>query len=179
MLRKVSELVPCSVLRTMYLSLIYPFIVYGIEAWGASCKTGLTKLRALQDRCVRLLVPTVGHAVPSAYSVLRLLPLEQVHKIFLLVKFYKYFLLGKSLTYFNKIVLNIPSHDHLTRFLTNDKINILDINVSRYYSSFLYQGIRLWNELSGEIRNSTSIHIFKIKLRKIAMLGSGPSIPEL
>lgn len=171
-LRKVSELVPRSVLRTMYLSLVYPFITYGIEAWGASCKTRLTRLRVLQNRCVRLLSPTDVLTSQITYSELHLLPIQHVHELFVLVKFYKYFVLGESLTYFNEIMKNIPAHNHLTRFHSNYKINTPDIKVSRYYSSFLYQGIRLWNNLSNEMRNTTSIHVFKTNLRKQILINN-------
>lgn len=39
----------------------------------------------MNDGCVRLLTPTVGHATPLAYSELRFLPVEQVHELFVLV----------------------------------------------------------------------------------------------
>jgi hypothetical protein len=164
-LRKVAAFVPGSVLRSMYLSLVYPFLTYAVEVWGAAGKTGLSRLKGLQDRCVRLLSGGQTNGVLNLYSSQRLLPLSDVHRLFVLVKFYQYFILGKSPSYLSKITDNMPTHSHHTRFKENNLLNIPDVRVSRYYSSLLYQGIKFWNLLPNATRNLNTLSLFKARVR--------------
>ena len=49
-LHKLSGILPYDVLKKIYLSLIYPYLVYGVECWGASGRTAINKLIAAQNR---------------------------------------------------------------------------------------------------------------------------------
>ena len=50
----------------IYNSLIFPYLSYGLVAWGQAAKTHLEKLLTLQKRVVRLInfAPFRSHAVP-------------------------------------------------------------------------------------------------------------------
>ena len=51
-LRRLSLYTPNYVLRILHLSLIFPYLMYGIVVWGGSNEPLLCKLRRLQDICV-------------------------------------------------------------------------------------------------------------------------------
>ena len=54
-LRRLSYIIPKYVLNKIYLSLVYPYLVYCVEVWGDGSKTALSRLSVIQDRCVKLL----------------------------------------------------------------------------------------------------------------------------
>ena len=44
---KLSQFVPSQVLTKIYYSLVYPFLIYGVEIWGNSSQVGLSRLNRL------------------------------------------------------------------------------------------------------------------------------------
>ena len=48
LIAKLRHFVPRSILINIYQSLIYPYLTYGITAWGQACKTHLDKILILQ-----------------------------------------------------------------------------------------------------------------------------------
>lgn len=165
-LRKLCDYVPNAVLKSVYLALVYPYLTYAIEVWGAAGKTLLTKLNALQNRCVKILSSDVDSPIQTIYRNEKLLSLHKIHQLFVLSKFYNYYILGKSEPFFCKIAANQPTHSHNTRHSNDDRINVPEVNVSRYYSSFVYQGIKLWNDLPSDLRRNKSFVSFKCRLRR-------------
>ena len=65
-LAKLRHFVPPKTLFGIYNSLIFPYLSYGLVAWGQAAKTHLEKLLRLQKRAVRLInfAPFRSHAVP-------------------------------------------------------------------------------------------------------------------
>ena len=65
-LSKVRHFVPPKTLFRIYNSLIFPYLPYGLVAWGQAAKIHLEKLLRLQKRAVHLInfAPFHSHAVP-------------------------------------------------------------------------------------------------------------------
>ena len=59
--------VPLNTLHHIYISLIQPYLLYGIVAWGQAAKTYKNKILILQKRALRLMFfgDYNSHAVPS------------------------------------------------------------------------------------------------------------------
>jgi len=164
-IRKLSRMVPICVLRNLYLSLVYPHVTYGVEVWGSSSKTGLTRLRSLLVGCVGL----VGGdgAGGDVFGRLGLLSYDQVYRYFTLIRLYKYVKLDFS-DYFSSKFLNCAvNHGILTRFSINHNLNLPIISKSVYRNSFFVNAIKFWNNLPAHIKNSSSVHIFKKHLRSL------------
>jgi hypothetical protein len=66
LIAKLRHFVPRSILINIYQSLIYPYLTYGIAAWGQACKTHLDKILILQKRVIRMMffADRCDHAVP-------------------------------------------------------------------------------------------------------------------
>ncbi|KAK2153698.1 hypothetical protein NP493_2271g00006 [Ridgeia piscesae] len=47
-IKKVNSYLPVSALKTIYYTLVYPYLTYGIILWGSTYKTYLTKLFIIQ-----------------------------------------------------------------------------------------------------------------------------------
>ena len=59
---KIRHFVPRHIVIKIYQSLIYPYISYGVCAWGQSVKTNLKELLVLQKRAIRLIHFTSNRA---------------------------------------------------------------------------------------------------------------------
>ena len=55
MINKLKFFVPERILRTLYCTLVLPYINYGILIWGQACKTYLEKIYKLQKWVLRII----------------------------------------------------------------------------------------------------------------------------
>jgi hypothetical protein len=163
-LYRLSCSLPGHVLRKVYLSLVYPHLLYGVEVWGCSSQTQLSRLSALQKKCIKLFSIDVSRA-EDMYLYNNLLPLDSIFKYFCTLNFFKYFRMNHN-RYFLSIINNAQvDHDIPTRFKTNNQLNCLRFNLSRCHCSFTHQSLKLWNALPVEIRSIQSFYAFKLAVR--------------
>ena len=52
---KLRNFMNTKLLKNIYYSLIYSYLVYGIETWGSACETELKKILILQKKAVRMM----------------------------------------------------------------------------------------------------------------------------
>ena len=52
-LYKLNRFLPETILKTLYTSLIHPYLSYGIEAWHGTYKNNTSKIFVLQMKAVR------------------------------------------------------------------------------------------------------------------------------
>jgi hypothetical protein len=78
---RLMKILPPDVLKTLYFSLVYPYLSYCNIIWGGARATALHKLEILQNRAVRLITssPYRTSAGPL-YKQLNLLKLGVIHK---------------------------------------------------------------------------------------------------
>ena len=176
-------------LKNIYYSLIYSYLVYGIETWGSACETELKKILILQKKAVRMMTyndkyPVIpGPLTPSGpiFKELGLLKVEDIFTLFI-SKFILSCLLRTSPSIFHAwFILSIDVHNHNTRLnsIVNvnnyfeegipEDINILFIRGSRLvnYGGKLLKvaGPVIWNSLPIEIRCSPSTVSLKFHLK--------------
>ena len=97
-LRRLFLYTPKHILRTIYLSLIYPYLMYGVEVWGGSDGLLLRKVRRQQDKCLRMCsVAATNDNILKMYTESRLLPFEEIFKYFIRIKFYQYHRLQRNI----------------------------------------------------------------------------------
>lgn len=164
-IRKLSFYLPLHVLKKIYLSLALPHLTYGVEIWGGTALTGLSKLGGLQDRCVKRLSYAVQSDISTIYQCNNLLPLSAIHKYFVSIKFYQYFILARSHYFydiFNKIQIQ---HSIPTRFKTSHCLNFPAVYKSKVFKSFVYKSVKIWNDIPVDIKQCKSLYIFKRKAR--------------
>ena len=67
---RLRHVVPISTLITLYRSLIFPYLSYGISVWGQAAQTYLNQTFVLQKRALRLIyfAPYRSHAIPLFVS---------------------------------------------------------------------------------------------------------------
>ena len=90
MINRVKFLVPKESLKTLYYTMIYPYLSYCCIVWGGACSVALHRLEILQNRAVRLI--THSHyrlSTGPLFQHLKLLKLSDIHKMSVLLYMYK------------------------------------------------------------------------------------------
>ena len=77
---RLRHLAPFSTLLNIYRSLIYPYLSYGLVAWGQAAKSHMEKILILQKRVVRLMnfANYNSHAVPYFISA-NVMPINMLY----------------------------------------------------------------------------------------------------
>jgi len=145
-------------MRTLYFSLIHPYLLYGVSLWGNTYKKHLHKIEILQKKAIRVLSGAKynDHSLPlfQQASILRLSDIYQ-HQIGLLM--YR----------FTRLLLPEPMHTmykyrqatQITRHSVDPILPKFSTALAR--RSFLYVGADIWLRLDVGIKNSKNAQCFK------------------
>ncbi len=189
---KLRSCLNISLLRTIYYSLVYSHLNYGIHAWGSACKTDIEKILLLQKKAVRAMTgnrwyQTYGNPGPLAssdplFKKLGILKINDIYKlnvgkfIFACLShltpplFWSWFTINneratKSNTVITqKYYFDVGTADHnLTLYRKSCKTDS--------YGAKMIQvlGPVLWNDFPGSLRDADSILIFKKNLIKLLL----------
>ena len=164
-LRRVSNVLPPDIMIRLYYSMMYPYIIYAVTAWGNSSIGNSNKIERMQRRFCKV-IGLEDSATGEMLNVIGLLAFRQIYVYFISIKFYKCIILEQH-QYFSELINEfIPNHRHETRFIVNQNFNLPNINLSRCRKSFIYDSIVIWNSLPLNVRLSPHINSFKRKLKE-------------
>ena len=137
---------------------------YCVTAFGNSNVRNISKLERIQFKFCKMLDSTRQdkNCLLKEYLIL---PLKEVYKFFVMMKFYKCINLDQHDYFLNKFNQCIPQHDHFTRFNSENNLNIPDIRLSRCRKSFFYDAVIIWNALPSELKHRETLHQFKFFLK--------------
>jgi hypothetical protein len=156
-----GKLVSISTAKSIYYSLAQSHISYMIPLWGASAQTRIDAIQVQQNKIIRNLF---RHRFPllsttELFSSQKILKVSELYHLEL-SKLMFYVFNSTKYQYLNNTIDKLNwNHNYNTR-----KIDMYRLPFARIlpdYNSFLFQGIKLWNELPIEIRSSTSFFSFK------------------
>jgi len=158
-IRRVSSLVPARVRKTMYYSLVYSRVSYGVVAWGGSSTGNTTQMERLLLRARKAVIfPRVYR--DGADFTGTFLNFSSIFKYFTAVKLFKV-IKENCHPYFSRIFMNLkPVHAHDTRFSSRNCFNNPRYLKTKCQSSFVFRAVHVWNSISESIKNS-SLHVFK------------------
>lgn len=156
---KMAPLVPATLLKSLYFTLVYPHLTYGITVWGHTGSVNLARVERVQRRAIRLIKAA---SVDASTDILHF---NDVYCLFILSMFFKYIHFGTHHYFTQKIISLVPDHVHYTRFSQALKFNIPSYNKAIGQKFFLYQAISMWNELPTELANLPGIYSFKRNLK--------------
>ena len=149
----------------MYLSFIRPLLEYGDVIWNISTQYLVDKVENVQIEAMRIV--TGGTKLTSIQKLYtetgweKLSDRREKHRLMVLYKIIN----QQTPEYLRNLVPNSVAsvHGHFTRQSNN--ISEIRTRSNLYSDYFLPSTIKLWNKLPPDIRNSTSIHIFKNNLK--------------
>ena len=163
-LRRMSQFLPQTMLTKMYKSKIEPGSDYGLTIWGYSSAQNKNTMQRLQNMAARIVTNNFDFENTRGLDLVKQLRWTEFetrlkyHVSLLMFKATR----GLAPDYINDLILfAFELHDYRTR-------NTLDMNLvlpmvykDKFRQSLQYAGAKVWNELSDEVRNASTLGIFK------------------
>ena len=160
---RLSHCLPRRILKILYNSVVLPRLIYCIEIWGGTGVTNMRRVSRLQDRVVKLL--GTGELL-KIYKENNILPVRSLYEYFTLIKFYQQYIQSRNETLNRNIMILEPVHNYPTRFSGSLCLNTPNVKKSKIYRSFVYMGVKLWNDLPSCLRDIDSLPVFKRNIKK-------------
>ena len=152
-------------LKTLYTSLVYPYLTYCLTIWGHTYKSYIKPLYLTQKKIIRLITfsDRLAHTKPL-FEKLRLLNIYDAYVYFTCIFVYKYYnmLLPDIFNGFYEEISLVHNYD--TR--NSDKLRPKLIKNEICSFNVKVQGTKNWNTLPEHIRNSKTLSSFKYQLRQ-------------
>ena len=165
-LRYLRYTFPKHILKTLYMTLIYPYFNYCNIIWGAADPTTLEPLIILQKKTIRIInrARYLDHTEPL-FKSLGLLTLAELYKLNCIMFIYKCLYSDKFTYYRSKMFRESDFHDYNTRHSSNFRLP--EETLKRVCQSFFYKGIEYWNKLNPELIIYKPNIIFKNNLSSL------------
>lgn len=168
-INKVKHFMNRTHLLTLYYSLVYPYLDYGITLWGSTCQTYLNKIIVMQKRAVRIISGSTYncHSDPL-FKRLNILKLNDIYELKVAKHMYAIHHNSLPLALRNMFVINRDIHTHQTRNRHNPHVTIRRTNVSS--NTIRHKGPAVWYSIAENIKSKLTIKSFTRNLRGV-MLG--------
>ena len=151
--------------KTLYYSLVYPYLNYGILLWGNTYKKFLHKLEIAQKKPIR----TINRAMynePSSplFKKCNIIKLQDIYKLQCCKLMYEFLKNNLPTPIMNIFTVNSDIHGHNTRQL-ND-VHLPKVKTDIVKRSYLCKAPVYWSQLSNNVKSSKTNNIFKRLLTK-------------
>lgn len=165
-LYKLNKFLPSYILRSLYFSAIHPYMHYAIEAWYGAPGYLRSKVVILQKKAIRCISNLYynDHTDPY-FASLKILKLDDLFKFNIGVYMFR---AVSSLDFDVSLRSSLRSHSDNHSHDTRNKSSLVAprCNRSKSMSSIHFNGVAVWNGIGGEIRESSSLNLFKFKFKK-------------
>ena len=165
---KASFCLPQQALKTLYYSLIYPYIQYCVSVWGSIYPTNLNRLIVLKKKFVRIIARKPHNAhTDLIFKDLEILKFNCVHRFHVSKMLFQ--LKNNVLpSAFSSIFLfNFQMHGYFTRTSMHFHIPKIKTNIKKF--SICYQGPKIFNSLPTDIQFSNTLSSFSCKLHRFLL----------
>ena len=162
---RLRHFVPSGTLLTPYISLISPYLIYGLTVWGQAPQIYLNQILVLQKRALRLIYfapyrsPAIPQFISSRCFPIRLLYFQAVsilmHGVFDNLEPRN---ISKLFSSANVI------HTYSTRFSSAGNLYIKYSGLTHQIKSFSRRGVIIWNNIPPDLRKLRKL-CFKNKMR--------------
>ena len=155
---------PKSILKTLYLSLVLPYLMYCNIIWGSAFKTTLRPLFILQKKCLRTITKSkfLAHTLPL-FSDNKLLNVFQLFDFNCAQFVYKILNTNQFPVFKEKITHSAVTHGHNTR--NHTLIRTPFERLQKCINSFFINGIKVYNNVSQFVKNSRTLISFKVRMK--------------
>lgn len=166
LLYKLNKFLPETILKSLYQTLVQPYLTYGIEAWFSAPNCLTDKIFVLQKKSIRAILNLHYNCHTNQYfKYLNLLKLSDLYKVNLMVFFYSSLNLGMNRNVSVYMQTHADTHSHNTR--NRNKLKIPLVHKAHTQRSFLHRGINEWNSLPEIITESSSTVILWKNLKTL------------
>lgn len=163
-LNKVKKLFSKEILRTLYFTMIQPHLIYCNIVWGGATQLAINRLIVLQKRAVRI-VSHSNYRAPTAaiFKELKILTIEDIHKMQLALFVYKHLKLLLPLSCLNHIQVAQATHKYTLRHYSSVNSMYCRTNVRERYVGV--SAPRVWDSLPDELKLIESLAGFNLSLK--------------
>lgn len=165
-LHRVKFKLSLSTLKTLYFSLIDPYLQYCNIVWGRNYDNRLNPLIILQKKSVRIISNSafMAHTDPI-FKEHKILKLENINKLQLGTFVYNFTKANLSKTFNNYWLYLYQIHRRNTRNKSNLYVNYYRTNLRKF--SVYISGPLIWNQLPMTLRTSSSVSSFRHNYKNI------------
>ena len=164
---KVRHLLPITVLVSLYNSLFFSFLQYGIIVWGLTYEIHTKPIYLLQKKVVRA-IAFKSFSSPSTpiFSELKILKLYDLFELKLLSFVYESVNMISPVFFHSFFETVTVVHQYDTRQASKGDIFMTQENTLQYgLRSVRYAGAKFWNNTPRVIKQSTTVTNFRHKLK--------------
>ena len=164
-INSLKTILPIKDLKTLYYTMIYPYLTYGIESWGSAQKGLLHKANILQRKVVRSIgIVKYNDPVSPVFKSLHLLQCSDIYDLQVLKLMYAYMQNDLPLPLIEQFTRNTEIHGHNTRQNRNPHVQMRQTSLAA--KSIVHYGPLIWSKLPNEIKNVTLKSTFVRKCKK-------------
>ena len=155
---------PKAILKTLYMSLVLPYISYCNIIWGSAFKTVLKPIVILQKKSIRTITKSnfLEHTKPL-FKTCKLLNVNQLFDLNCAKFMFKILNTEQYPIYKMKLLHSQANHNYNTR--NSAFLRPPFERLKRFMISFFNNGIRVWNSLSDFVKKSKKLGEFKVKIK--------------
>ena len=152
-------------IKTIYFTLIYSRIKYGISVYGQIGLTKINKIQVLQNKLLKVLAhKKFRYSTNKLHDDFGILKVMDIANQEILTFVYKYFNNNLPSVFQDYFTLFGNENGTVTRN-TNFNIRFIERHSMYGEKSVKVVGAKLWNNLHNDVRLATSIKLFKSKLK--------------
>ena len=144
-INKVNSYLPVSALKTIYYTLVYPYLTYGIILWGSTYKTYLTKLFIIQKKVRSILKRNYRELSHPLFTCLKLVKLNDVYELEIGFCWYHY--VHRSLPHYLSDIFTFTHDIHIHETRQSSHIRPFTSLTVKSSNSFLCKGPLIWNRI--------------------------------
>ena len=164
---KIRHYAPTDTLTLLYHSIFAPFLSYGLSVWGLTYPSLLEPITVLQEKILKIMsFSEINASSGPLFDRLQILKLNDMFQ--LQVTSFVYECANNiASAYFRNYFTKINTiHGINTRQSIKNDLYAVSCNTTQYgLRSIHYSGVRLWNSLPKEIKDSKTLSNFKGKLK--------------
>ena len=156
---------PTIQLKTLYYTLIHPYLTYGVLLWGGALKKHIHKLQVLQNKTVRKITNAkYNDPVKAIYNELGISTLDNLYKTELCKLMYLNSNKALPKPILSLYTSNTEIHNHNTRHKRDAHITSRRSQlVSR---SFIHRSPEIWLHIPGNTKSSKTMNSFKNQIQR-------------
>ena len=163
-LKMIKNLMPSHILKTLYMTLLQPYMDYGIILWGATNQCHLNKIHVIQKKAIRIITNSKynEHTAPL-FKELKLLKLNDIYKLNVGKFMFKMVQNKLPLPVKNTFIKNQELHKHNTRQGVHIKFRRTKVASCQ----ISHKGPEVWLNIPNGIQTSKNINQFKYKYKRL------------
>ena len=157
----------------MYYSFIYPYLCYGIEAWGHAAQSHIQSLVKLQKKTVRVITFSGFNAHTAPIFVhLNFLPFSKIRISKIALFMFKQFKKMNPVCLENMFKINANVHSYSTRNVYKYYRPL--VRTEMYKKSMIYCGVIIWNYFVDVVVGNCCYHTYKKRIKKFLLCNDIP-----